>query len=262
MAAAVDLKAVAESMFDCGLVRLDGYVRLDPRLTVIGKVVTDEVLMRIAVVLLESNPPPWLHSACVTGEFQPELVPSVALRALEWMSEDIHPVLAAVKRGAEEDDGFKIWLGGVGESFVVETEKHNGAWVRHVSLISDFFGYDVEAVRSDRFRLEVKTSVVGSETRLFLTRNEVNAAAKHRGEWFLVQVVLKAEALTAATVTRGHVVQARKLPSASILDVLPQDSSHCRWIETVELKTSALPWETYFPDERIPLEWMSAGVLR
>lgn len=260
MAAAVDLGAVASSMFDSGLAKFDGQVRLDPRLLRIGNVVTDDVLMQIAVILLESDLPPWLHGACSAEGFQTELVPSVALNALEWMSEDIHPILVAAKRGVKEDDGFKVWLGGVGESLVVETEKHNGASVRHVSLISDFFGYDVETVRPGRFRLEVKTSVLGSEGRVFLTRNEVTSARKHGAEWFLVQVVLKAESLTVAAVTQEHVVQVRKLSSAAVLNVLPQDSDHCRWVETVELSTSALPWESYFPQHSMPLEWTSPGL--
>jgi hypothetical protein len=256
MAAAINLDALAASLCTCGLASLqNGKINLDERLVRVGEAATDEVLMSIAALLLRLDPPPWLHSAVASGFFRPELVPFPDLKALEWLGQDIEPLLAAVKDESAEDDAFRTWLGSVGESLVVALERCRGASVRHVSLVSDRFGYDVESLSSGRRRLEVKTSVVGSEHRLFLTRNEVTAAARHFAEWFLIQVVLKPEALAAPNVTPCHVERMRQLPSSSVIGVLPQDSIHCRWVETVELATRDMDWVLYFPNTAIPEQW-------
>jgi hypothetical protein len=215
--------------------------------------------MAIASLLLGVTNPSWLHASMTTGHFCPELVPSAELNALGWLGEDIEPLLAGVKRHDEKGDAFRTWLGTVGESLVVAMERDIGASVRHVSLISDHFGYDVESIRSGRRRFEVKTSVVGTEHRLFLTRNEVTSAARYAREWFVIQVILRPEALTAPNLTRRHVDKIRQLSSSSLIEVLPQDSKHCRWVETVELVTTQLNWAPYLPDQGIPEQWQCEG---
>lgn len=260
MAAAIDLDAVGHGMFECGLARVDGgRVVLHERLAALDRIATDEVLTAIASLLLEVGGPAWVRGSMAGGRFCPELAPSAELDALGWLGEDLEPLLAGVKRRDEGDDAFRTWLGMAGESLVVATERHLGASVRHVSLISDHFGYDVESNRGGRRRVEVKTSVVGTEHRLFLTRNEVTSAGRYGGEWFLVQVVLEPEALTAAVLTREHVHDVRQLAGSSVIEVLPRDSEHCRWVETVELATPNLNWSPYFPDRGMPEQWQFGG---
>lgn len=259
MAAAVDLQRLAAAMFDRGLAWIDGKVCLHENLSGIGNAATDEVLMRIAGAILRLDPPEWIHGAVGEGQFHPEFVPSSAFTALEWLHDDIEAVLVAAKAGASEDDGFRQWLGRVGESLVVAAERQVGASVRHVSLISDHFGYDIESFRPSRLRLEVKTSILGAEHRVFLTRNETNSAARCGNEWFLVQAVLAPEVLTASALMPSHVAFIRQLPSSCVLAVLPQDSNHCRWVETVELLTNDLSWEPYAPGRGIPCDWQMRG---
>jgi hypothetical protein len=260
MAAAINLDAVAHGMCECGLASVDGgRVVLHQRLAALDAAATDEVLRTIASLLLEVGGPAWLHASMATGRFCPELAPSADLNALGWLGEDLEPLLAGVKRQDEQDDAFRTWLGSVGESLIVATERHMGALVRHVSLISDHFGYDVESVRGSRHRLEVKTSVVGTEHRLFLTRNEITSAGRYAGEWFLVQVILKPEALTAASLTRDLVHSIRQLTGSSVIEVLPRDSEHCRWVETVELATPNLNWTPYLSDRGMPELWQFGG---
>lgn len=256
MAAAIDLNGVGHGMYECGLARLEGgEVLIHERLVALDGIASDEVLRIIASILLEFAGPAWLHASMATGRFCAELVPSAELNALRWLGEDLEPLLDGASRHGEEDDEFRAWLGRVGESLVVATERHIGASVRQVSLISDHFGYDVESVRGSRRRFEVKTSVIGTADRLFLTRNEVTSAERYVGEWFLVQVILKPEALTAAVVTRNHVHGIRQLAGSSVVGVLPRDSEHCRWVETVELATSSLNWVPYLSGQGIPEEW-------
>lgn len=260
MAAALDLDALGRAMQEHGLARLaDGRVVLHKDLTALDGAATNEVLFRIASVLLKANRPPWLHASMATGQFCPDLVPSAELSSLEWLGEDIEPLLAGVRRQDEKDDAFRTWLGMVGESLVIAMEQQTGASVRHVSLISDHFGYDVESERGGRHRYEVKTSIVGTEHRVFLTRTEVGSAARYDGEWSLIQVVLQPEALTAASLTRTHVDRIRELSSSSVIDVLPQDSKHCRWVETAELITTDLHWAPYLPALEIPEQWQFKG---
>lgn len=260
MAAAIGLDAVARGMCECGLARLDGgRMVLHERLAALDGIATDEVLMTIASLLLEVDGPAWLHASMATGRFCPELVPSADLNALAWLGDYLEPLLVSVKHQDERDASFRAWLGRVGESLVVATERNMGASVRHVSLISDHFGYDVESLRGGRHRFEVKTSVIGAEHRLFLTRNEVTSAGRYAGEWFLVQVILKPEALTAVGLTRDHVHGIRQLDASSVIEVLPRDSEQCRWVETVELATSNLSWAPYLSDREIPAQWQFGG---
>lgn len=260
MAAAINLDTVARGMCECGLARLDdGRVVLNERLAALDGTATDEVLMTIAALLLEVGGPAWLHASMSSGRFYSELVPSAELNALGWLGENLEPLLAGVKRQDEKDNDFRIWLGRVGEYLVVATERHTGASVKHVSLISDHFGYDVESVREGRYRFEVKTSVVGTDHRLFLTRNEVTSASRYAGEWFLVQVILKPEALTAKCLTRDHVYCIRQMAGSSVIEVLPRDSEHCRWVETVEIITPGLNWTPYLSDRGMPANWEFGG---
>lgn len=260
MAAAIDLDVIARALFDCGLASLDsGAVVLHEGLAALGRAATDDVLMMIASLLLAKSNPAWLHASTATGEFRPELVPSMELNALGWLGESLEPLLIGAKSHEDRDNAFKNWLGAVGEFLVVTTEQHIGATVRHVSLISDAFGYDIESVRDRTRRIEVKTSVVGTEQRLYLTRNEITVASRYRDEWVLIQVVLRPEALTATTLTREHVHSSRQLAAQSVIEVLPRDSEHCRWIETVELSTSNLDWTAYISSDEIPDQWEFGG---
>lgn len=262
MAAALDLDGLGNSLFRSGLVRMrGGRVWLHPELAQVGDAATEEVLMRIAGLLLRWERPPWSHAALAGGELSLEFIPSADLDALQWLGEDLEPLLVNLQGAPQVDDGFKQWLGQVGESLVVAWERRSGAFVRHVSRISDCFGYDVESTAHLRRRLEVKTSVVGSEHRVYLTRNEANKAKRHRSEWFLIQVVLKPEALTAPRLTRDHVEYVRQLAGSFVIEVLPVESVRCRWLEAVELNVDGLGWVPYLPSVPVPEDWAAVGTV-
>ncbi|WP_414660170.1 DUF3883 domain-containing protein [Horticoccus sp. 23ND18S-11] len=256
MAAAVNLEIVASVLCASGLAAVkDNRVIVAPSLAALEPVASDEVLMAIAAIFLAANPPPWLHASVGSGRFYPEYVPTSELSSLRWLEDALEPLLAGVKREGETENAFKIWLGALGESLIISTERGAGAVARQVSLISDQFGYDVESLRQRRYRFEVKTSIIGSDGRFYITRNEVNTAKKNPEEWFLVQVVLKPEAVTASSVTPEHVHLIRQLSSGSLVAVVPVDSEYSRWIESAEVSTETLPWMSYELAACIPHQW-------
>ena len=260
MAAALDLASLSAALLDSGLATIkEGRIAMHPHLDALGDAATDEVLAQIAVILLRSTQPPWLPAAMVGGEFRPEFVPSVVLKALEWLGGDLESLLKEVRQVRGEDDQFLAWLGSVGESLVVALERQNGSTVRQVSLISDHFGYDVEVAGPFRKLIEVKTTVLGRHHRFFLSRNEANRAAEYSGEWMIVRVVLKPEALVASVVKASHVELIHQLPASSIVATLPMDSVHCRWIDTVEVRAEGFAWMPYQPVTAIPENWSVAG---
>lgn len=262
MAAAIDLTVVGRALFECNLANLTGgRITVVDELLGLGEAATDEALKTIASLFLKRNPPPWLYSSTVEEQFHAEFVPSGDLAAIEWLGDDLSPILYGAAEELGQEDRFRSWLGSAGESLVVATERHDGAIVRHVSRISDHFGYDVESSSSSLRRIEVKTSILSSEHRVFLTRNEANTAKRYPGEWCLVQVILTPGALTSAALTQDHVQELRRLSGTSLLKVLPQDTQHCRWRETVELKTAGLAWERYVERQNIPATWHFEGFL-
>jgi hypothetical protein len=262
MAAAVDLESVATVLCASGLATVkDHRVVIAPNLAALEPVASDEVFMAIAAIFLAANPPPWLHASVGAGHFYPEYVPTSELSSLRWLEDALEPLLAGVKREDEAENAFKVWLGALGESLIISTERQAGAVARQVSLISDHFGYDVESLRPRRYRLEVKTSIHGSEKRFYITRNEVNMAKKNPEEWFLVHVVLKPEAVTAKSVTRDHVHLIRQLASGSLVAIVPVDSAHSRWIESAEVFTENLSWMSYELAAHIPPQWQFNGMV-
>jgi hypothetical protein len=259
MAAALDLNAIGRAMCKFGMANLDaGSVELCRPLLLLDDTVTDEALTVIAFLLLRVNNPPWLNAAVANGKFLPEFVPSSDFKAIDWLGDNLNLFAASAVHSSEDDDAFRSWLGMVGESLIVAIERSAGSSVRHVSLISDRFGYDVESVSGRSCRLEVKTSVVGSAHRLFLTRHEVDSAVRFGCEWLLVQVILAPEALIADHVTRHHVHKVRMLNSPHLVNAMPTDSRHCRWVDTVELRTECLKWTPY-TTKQIPESWVFRG---
>lgn len=256
MAVAVDLDNLASALCASGLASLhNGAIVIAPALAALEPVASDDVLMAIAGILLSATPPAWLHASVRTNGFFPEYVPTTELNSLKWLGDSLEPILSGAKHDDEADDAFRSWLGSLGESLILSTERHAGADARQVSLISDHFGYDVDSQRPRRYRLEIKTSVVGSERRFFITRNEVNTAKKNPKEWFLVQVILKPEAVTAQRVTRDHVHLVRQLDGGSLVRSVPLDSAHSRWIDSAEVSTEHLSWVPYELGANLPPQW-------
>lgn len=260
MAAALDLAGLSAALLESGLASFgEGRVALHPHLSALGDAATDEVLAQVAVILLRAAQPPWLHAAMSGGEFRPEFVPSVDLGALEWLGADLESLIREARQVSSEDDQFLTWLGSVGESLVVALERQSGSAVRHVSLISDHFGYDVEVTAPIRKRIEVKTTVLGRHHRFFLSRNEANKAAEYKDEWMVVRVVLKPEALVASVISASHVELVQQLNASSLVAALPKDSAQCQWIEAAEVLVDGFSWSPYPPAASLPASWSVAG---
>lgn len=260
MAAAIDLDQIAHALCRLGLATLEAdTVVLNRRLAAVDGAASEEVLLTIAAIVLSANAPPWVHASMSDDRLCPEYIPAGELASLSWLGDDLEPLIAGVKRQTEVESAFKLWLGAAGESLVVAMERSSGALVRHVSSIGDYFGYDVESLREQKYRFEVKTSVLGGDHRFFITRNEVSVAKRYPAEWFIVQVVFKSEVMTLPLIGLDHIHTIKLLDSVSLTAILPSDSAQSRWIETAEVKTAGLPWLPYAPVKTSQLQWRYSG---
>jgi hypothetical protein len=256
MASALNLAGFADLLIDRGLagISADGAIWIDQRLVQAGSRADDITLRRIAVVLLEAERPSWLHTSLKGEQFAPEFVPSSAMNALEWLGEDLEAILFESWR-SQPDDGFLEWLGALGESLVMALLAAEGYSATQVSKISDWYGYDILVQPPRRRRLEVKTSVEGTDHRVFLSKNEANKAILYADEWFLVHVVVARDALAKQLVTPAEVVSVRIVDSRSVLEVLPKDTRVARWVSSAEVSISGLAMQPYPTPGSAAVDW-------
>ena len=261
LAGALDLWRIAQWLIDLGLVTIaGGRVVLGQELrSVLGDLTEDRLLM-IARMLLQKSPPDWLSGAFDGEQVASEFIPLFESQQLAWMGDALEPLLVHVRNGLVEDLGFRKWLGDVGEAFVVQAERASGNVVRHVSLVSDTYGYDVESQGRETRRIEVKTSLSGRDNRFFLSKNEARVASRYQSDWYIVHVVLENRVRQSAVVSRADVVSVRVARSDAVVRVLPLDTAGARWTESAEVRTEALTWEAYTPAENVSDSWSVVGV--
>ncbi len=260
LAGALDLLRIAHRLSDLGLVTMTGgRVVLGQELMHVPGDLTEERLLYIAKILLERDPPEWLSGVFDGEQVASEFIPLIDSGKLAWLGDALEPLLMQSRNSIGEDSGFREWLGSVGEAFVVQAEKASGNAVRHVSRISDSFGYDVESEGRLTRRLEVKTSLYGRDNRFYLSRNEARVAGRFQEEWCVVQVVLQDRVSQSRSVSRADVILVRVAHAPSVLQVLPIDTDGARWTESAEVRTEALMWEMYEPADGVPDSWSVVG---
>lgn len=130
----------------------------------------------------------WINSADLIYK-GPEDLPTAALDLADGLS--IEPGLALdLVRGAH----YRInrerlaEIGLMGEIAILELLESKGLNCRQVSLVSDTFGYDIEAMEPSTgsiAHLEVKASTNFSRSSFFLSRNELEVSLKDES-WMLV----------------------------------------------------------------------------
>lgn len=233
-------------------------IMVDQRLVHAGSVATAETLGAIAKVLLQAAPPPWVKHAIRGGKVRWELVPSADARDLVWLGDLLEPLLLDLQHDTEESDRFRTWLGGVGESFLVASETARGAKVRHVALVSDAFGYDVESVLdAERLLIEVKTTVERNAGTFMVTKNEARSAATLAPDWVLMQVILKHSAIVDEHITLDHVVAVRSLRTARLEPLLPRDTPNGEWTGSARITAPDDAWT--IDDYVAPTSWSVDG---
>lgn len=245
MAAAADLAGTAEILRAGRLVADSGGIVLGDALALLAFRADRTTLVRIAGLLLNCFPPGWIATAVNDGQFLPELIPSADLETLKWLGADLGPLVLDAHRAitTERDDRFRKALGDLGELVIMAALQAAGHNSRHVALVSDAYGYDIEydADGGPR-RVEVKTAFESTAGRVVVSRHEVEKAKAFKTSWKLVQVVLSSSVVVNRQATAADVLQIRELSEANLAGLIPEDRPGFKWIEAAELRPSAEAW--------------------
>ena len=194
----------------------------------------------------------------LTGVVRSELIPTADEQALAWLEDLRDPLLFDLKDQNEEVANFRDWLGRVGESIVVESERQQGRRVRQVSLISDSYGFDVESIDDTGRRcIEVKTALESTRSRFFISKNEVTKAATFHKEWHLVQVILRQDALADELITNEHIFHSRTLEATSMIELVPTDTETGVWVDSARITPPKDDWSTW--ELSVPACWCFPG---
>lgn len=245
MAASLDLGRTAQLLIDVGLVQLEEVVQIGTDLARLAQIADLSTLKAIARVLLVRRPPDWLRAAVVDGKLAIEFIPESDAAALEWLGDDLEPIVVAAHRQlyAERDDAFLKLLGDAGEFMVMAALRAANRDPRHVSRVSDRFGYDIEYdLQQARHGLEIKTVVANTAERILLSRHEFDVAGRMVDRWRIVQVTLSSLALVRGVVTSSDVVEIRELAGAKLKALAPTDTPEFRWNDTAEFRPRADMW--------------------
>ena len=261
MASALAIDSAAQMLLEDGLAVVDeNGVHIDPRLAGAGDEANTEILATIAAILLAVRPPPWFRTAVRRGSVAPEFIPTQDEESLSWLDKLRDPILLDLAAKKENEDTFRIWLGGLGEKLVLDSERHRGRRIVHVSRISDYFGYDIETHHGHTaWQIEVKTCLSSNADQFFISRNEANRALQLASTWRLVQVIFDPAVTTVANVTIEHIVSARTLSAWHLVELLPKDSDTGVWIDSARISPQLDAWAEWKIDA--PPSWTYPGYL-
>ena len=246
MAASLDITGTAELLLDAGLARIESSVITGPSLARLDREADLATLKGIARLLLASRPPDWLRAVIVDGCLATEFIPQRDLEAIGWLGEDLEEIVVAAHQqvyGAS-DDQLRKMLGDAGELAVISALRRTGQNPRHVSLISDRFGYDIELkIGSKTLGLEVKATVKATATRALVSRNEFEVAKRMGERWKLIQVIFSSRAIALGRANVADIEGIRELKSHSLIDLAPVEKEGFRWTEAAEIRPSDTAWQ-------------------
>lgn len=245
MAASLDLPGTAQLLQDAGLAQVNDEVVIARDLARLDRVADLTTFKAIARLLLTRRPPMWLRTCVSNASLALELIPAADLAALSWLGSDLEPIIVAVHQrlyGAN-DNGLLKLLGDAGELIVMLALRSRGGHPRHVALVSDHFGYDIELDEPGRvLGIEVKTVVPSTAERILLSRNEYDVACRMADRWKVVQVTLSSQVIARGHVRTADVLQIRELTSASLALMTQPDTDRFKWTEGAEFRPSAEMW--------------------
>lgn len=245
MAASLDLGRTAELLIDVGLARIDEAVRIGAELARLDQIADISTLKAIARLLLVRRPPDWLHGAVVDEKLVVEFVPAHDMETLSWLGPDLEPIIVAAHRQlyAMRDDAFLKLIGDAGELIVMAALQAANYEPRHVSRVSDRFGYDIEYdLQQVRYGLEIKTVVSTTADRILLSRHEFDVAGRMGGRWKVVQVTISSSAFVQGAVRASDIAGIRELPGATLAKLAPADTLEFRWSDSAEFRPHPNMW--------------------
>ena len=246
MAYALDLTGTASLLLDIGLAKIESFVSIKSSLTGLDIKADLTTLKGIALLLLRYRPPVWLRVAVVEGRMAPEFIPQEDLNAIAWLGDDLEMIVAAVHQqlyGAV-DEQLRKQLGDIGELAIMSALRRDGHDPRHVSLVSDHFGYDIELnEENDVLGLEVKAAVNATAVRAFISRNEFEVAKRMGKRWKLVQVIFSSRVIATGRAIYEDVERIRELTSQSLIEMAPIEKEGFRWTGAAEIRPGDNEWK-------------------
>ena len=246
MAGSLDLAGTACLLLLAGLAKLDGKVVTSRRVARLNRVADLNTLKGIARLLITSRPPDWLRAVVVNGRLIREYVPRADLAIIDWRGDDLESILGAAHEdlyGAADDRLLKL-LGDAGELAVMSAMQAKGLAPRHVALVSDHYGYDVESGLAHQLRgVEVKAAVSSTAGRILVSRNEHDVAGRLAHRWSLVQVVFSTRVLLVGRAVASDVEQIRELASSDLCSLAPEEGPSFRWMQSAEFRPGEL-WKS------------------
>ncbi|MDB5481710.1 MAG: hypothetical protein JWO83_2763 [Caulobacteraceae bacterium] len=247
MAASLDLAGTARLLIDVGLARVDSAVVASRELARFDQVADVATFKGIARLLLVHRPPDWLRASVVDGRLASEFIPGCDLEAMSWMGTDLEAVIVAAHQQLySTSDAFLLKrLGDAGELAVMSALQLKGLTPRHVALISDRFGYDIELGGvAQRLALEVKTAVTSTATRVLVSRNEFDVANRMGDRWKIVQVTFSSNVIVRGVAHAADIEAIRELSSTSLINMAPPENDVFRWADAAEFRPGPGMWST------------------
>jgi hypothetical protein len=242
-----DLAGLARALLEAGfLVEENGIIRFIPEFPKCRDGADRNTKLQIAKILLARSRPNWLPRSADADRIAVALMPMSAQDALAWMGQDLVHVLRSVLISEQRHFSYEA-MGRIGEEVILAAERNAGCDVRHVSPISDSYGYDIESVSGIAIRyIEVKCTIEQKLGRFFLSRNEYEQSVRLPTTWVLVQVVLQSDsAWTAEFLDTDSIRAIRYLSGANLAREIVADKIHCRWQESVEFHIPDQMWNAY-----------------
>ena len=215
------------------IVLKDGKMYRADKLAEVLRLSPPRAVEALALVSIQNSAPLWIHAAFSGGKFRPELIPDDQLEnLLDLFANSLRLAAVLASLSGLDSTDRRSEIGEHGEECVMEAcrlqlldegREDLANQVARVSLVSDGFGYDIDAPRLDGSsrHLEVKATTSSSKhRRLYLSRNEAEVAGQD-SDWSLVMVWIQADNV-------GKV--AGWASAGTLTEHLPSDASlHGRW---------------------------------
>jgi hypothetical protein len=248
LAGALNFESIASEMLEYGLVLMKEKIILDDSLSGLIQQADRWTLVQIARIILRCTRPVWLDLAVQNGKILREYIPDRDLSNLSWLSDELDEILldVAEESSRAEDDERKKLIGDAAELLIFQSLSLNFETVRHVSKISDSFGYDIELANESIDRIEVKGTSVNHAGRFYISRNEYEKSLIFRFEWRVIQVLFDTSAYISEYVDISFVRDVRYLSFDLLTKFIPSDTENFRWDESAVIR---IPWDNWLPVE-------------
>lgn len=245
LASAGDIAGTADMLLRAGLATAGEQISLDSQLAKLSHRADRASLVAIARLFLLHFPPSWIPAVVVAGNVETSLIPSEDYVQLNWLGEDLIPLVYEVNRALtrQSDQTLRQEIGRAGELVVMSSLRRAGYEPVHVALLSDSYGYDIDyAYAGSTTRLEVKSAVERTSSRLIISRNEFDKALLYGRSWRVIQVIFTTQVILNKRVRALDVLKIRELQGDRLHRLAPTASPNFNWIEAAEFTPHSTDW--------------------